>query len=101
MDGILNSFVREQDRLAYGQVHGIAPDRKGPAGCVSAVQPRLFPAPTGGATRRRRRGGHGMDARGNGLDVIEDDHEEAYAGNRCGTHVLESHSLAERHFKIS
>ncbi len=71
-----------QDRLAYGQVHGIAPDRKGPAGSAPAAAPRLFSAPTGGASRRRRRGGREMDATGNELLEVEDDDEEAYAGNR-------------------
>ncbi|BDA47156.1 probable transforming growth factor beta regulator 1 at C-terminar half [Coccomyxa sp. Obi] len=82
-EGLCTAYwAGKEDRLAYGQVHGIAPDRKGPTGSTSAAQPRLFPAPTGGASRRRRRGGRGTDAAGNELDGLEEDHEEAYAGNR-------------------
>lgn len=71
-----------QDRLAYGQVHGIAPDRKGTQGTMAAALPRLFRAPSGGAARRRRRGGRGADGDGDGVDDAQDN-EEVYAGNRC------------------
>ncbi len=75
-----------QDRLAYGQVHGIAPDRKGTQGSAAAALLRLFPAPSGGAARRRRRGGRGTDADRNDADEARDN-EEVYAGNRCA-HLL-------------
>ncbi|KAK9905576.1 hypothetical protein WJX75_002376 [Coccomyxa subellipsoidea] len=74
-------WAGKEDRLAYGQVHGIAPDRKGTQGSMAAALPRLFPAPSGGAARRRRRGGWGADGDGDGVDDAQDN-EEVYAGNR-------------------
>ena len=64
-----------QDRLAYGQVYGISPERKG---CGATLLPRAFPAPTGGAARRRR-------GRISAEELAErngEEPEEAYAGSR-------------------
>ena len=67
-----------QDRLTYGQVYGISPERKGAGSCLP---PRAFPAPTGGAARRRR-------GRISAAELAErngEEPEEAYAGSRCRT----------------
>ncbi len=64
-----------QDRLTYGQVYGISPERKGSGSCLP---PRAFPAPTGGAARRRR-------GRISAAELAErngEEPEEAYAGSR-------------------
>ena len=71
-----------QDRLTYGQVYGISPERKGSGSCLP---PRAFPAPTGGAARRRR-------GRISAAELAErngEEPEEAYAGSRYTgpTHV--------------
>lgn len=65
-----------QDRLTYGQVYGISPERKGSGSCPL---PRAFPAPTGGAARRRR-------GRISAAELAErngEEPEEPYAGSRC------------------
>ena len=74
-----------QDRLAYGQVYGVAPERKGPNGSVAPQQQqqsqgRGFAAPTGGGPRRRRsRADAGEGVGGGGSQPDED----AYVGSRC------------------
>ena len=64
-----------QDRLTYGQVYGISPERKGSG---AYLPPRAFAAPTGGAARRRR-------GRISAEELAErngEEPEEAYAGSR-------------------
>jgi len=64
-----------QDRLTYGQVYGISPERKSSGSCLL---PRAFAAPTGGAARRRR-------GRVSAAELAErngEEPEEAYAGSR-------------------
>ena len=64
-----------QDRLTYGQVYGISPERKSSGSCLL---PRTFAAPTGGAARRRR-------GRVSAAELAErngEEPEEAYAGSR-------------------
>ena len=64
-----------QDRLTYGQVYGISPERKGSG---AYLLPRTFAAPTGGAARRRR-------GRISAEELAErngEEPEEAYAGSR-------------------
>ena len=66
-----------QDRLTYGQVYGISPERKGSG---AYLPPRAFAAPTGGAARRRR-------GRISAEELAErngEEPEEAYAGSRRG-----------------
>ena len=65
-----------QDRLTYGQVYGISPERKGAGSCLP---PRAFPATLGGAARRRR-------GRISAAELAErngEEPEEPYAGSRC------------------
>jgi hypothetical protein len=78
----LNADFALQDRLAYGQVYGVSPERKGLTSHVAAAQPpRSFLEPTGGAARRRR--GARRGAPDGDRDAREEpDEEEAYAGNR-------------------
>lgn len=76
IDAILCAML--QDRLAYGQVYGISPERKG-SGVYLPL--RSFPALTGGATRRRR-------GRISAAELAErngEEPEEAYAGSRQAT----------------
>lgn len=76
--------MRLQDRLAYGQVYGVAPERKGPPGSCAPQQQqaRSFAAPTGGGARRRR--GRTAAAGEEGGAQLEDD---AYVGSRHALHV--------------
>lgn len=87
--GLVIMLVLGQDRLAYGQVHGVAPDRKHPSSGAAAAQQRLFPVPSGGAARRRKRGGRVADNDGDGMGEAQEDIEEVYAGNRLAANHVE------------
>jgi hypothetical protein len=78
-----------QDRLAYGQVYGVSPERKvhgtGTGGgsmpkMLQQPMPRAFAAPSGGGPRRRR-GRSAGDADESGGAARQ---EEGYVGSRWG-----------------